>query len=118
MVIFQEAKSIDGIPFVHVMKTISIPLSLYLYLPISALLFSARWSWGDCSSIQGILTHVLRSEYGTFSLASGSEGKSLDIMLIHNLIQLKNDFGFFGLVAGLIGFIMARVAHLEIEIRM
>ncbi|MCI4382697.1 hypothetical protein PGIGA_G00017720 [Pangasianodon gigas] len=46
----------------------------YLYLPISSYLNKARWSWGDQTTLSGLLTHLLRAEYGTFSLAK-SEGK-------------------------------------------
>uniref|UniRef100_A0A672N6H5 Transmembrane protein 260 n=1 Tax=Sinocyclocheilus grahami TaxID=75366 RepID=A0A672N6H5_SINGR len=40
----------------------------YVYLPISSYLNRARWSWGDQTSLHGLLTHLLRAEYGTFSL--------------------------------------------------
>uniref|UniRef100_A0A667Y1T8 Transmembrane protein 260 n=1 Tax=Myripristis murdjan TaxID=586833 RepID=A0A667Y1T8_9TELE len=40
----------------------------YIYLPISSYLNRARWSWGDQTSLSGLLTHLLRVEYGTFSL--------------------------------------------------
>lgn len=40
----------------------------YIYLPISSFLNKARWSWGDQTSLSGLLTHLLRVEYGTFSL--------------------------------------------------
>uniref|UniRef100_A0A3B5LKN2 Transmembrane protein 260 n=1 Tax=Xiphophorus couchianus TaxID=32473 RepID=A0A3B5LKN2_9TELE len=40
----------------------------YIYLPISSYLNSARWSWGDQTTVSGLLTHLLRAEYGTFSL--------------------------------------------------
>ncbi|XP_037397801.1 transmembrane protein 260 isoform X2 [Pygocentrus nattereri] len=40
----------------------------YLYLPISSYLNQARWSWGDQTSLGGLITHLLRAEYGTFSL--------------------------------------------------
>ncbi|RXM93737.1 Transmembrane protein 260 [Acipenser ruthenus] len=40
----------------------------YLYLPLSSFLNRARWSWGDQSSLGGLLKHLLRIEYGTFSL--------------------------------------------------
>lgn len=40
----------------------------YIYLPISSYLNRARWSWGDQTSLHGFLTHLLRAEYGTFSL--------------------------------------------------
>ncbi|KAJ9456357.1 Transmembrane protein 260-like protein [Diplonema papillatum] len=42
----------------------------YIYLPISASLWPNPNSWGDCSTVDGFLTHLLRKEYGTFSLAS------------------------------------------------
>uniref|UniRef100_A0A3Q1G120 Transmembrane protein 260 n=1 Tax=Acanthochromis polyacanthus TaxID=80966 RepID=A0A3Q1G120_9TELE len=41
----------------------------YIYLPISSYLNTARWSWGDQTTLSGLLIHLLRSEYGTFSLA-------------------------------------------------
>ncbi|MGH0163966.1 UNVERIFIED_CONTAM: hypothetical protein FKN15_063681 [Acipenser sinensis] len=41
----------------------------YLYLPLSSFLNRARWSWGDQSSLGGLLKHLLRIEYGTFSLS-------------------------------------------------
>lgn len=41
----------------------------YIYLPISSYLNRARWSWGDQTSLSGLLKHLLRTEYGTFSLA-------------------------------------------------
>lgn len=40
----------------------------YIYLPISSYLNTARWSWGDQTTLPGLLTHLLRAEYGTFSL--------------------------------------------------
>uniref|UniRef100_A0A3B3IDA0 Transmembrane protein 260 n=1 Tax=Oryzias latipes TaxID=8090 RepID=A0A3B3IDA0_ORYLA len=40
----------------------------YIYLPISSYLNTARWSWGDQTTMSGLLTHLLRTEYGTFSL--------------------------------------------------
>uniref|UniRef100_A0A8C5ENG6 Transmembrane protein 260 n=1 Tax=Gouania willdenowi TaxID=441366 RepID=A0A8C5ENG6_GOUWI len=40
----------------------------YVYLPISSYLNTARWSWGDQTSLSGLLVHLLRAEYGTFSL--------------------------------------------------
>uniref|UniRef100_A0A673CD14 Transmembrane protein 260 n=1 Tax=Sphaeramia orbicularis TaxID=375764 RepID=A0A673CD14_9TELE len=40
----------------------------YIYLPISSYINTARWSWGDQTTLSGLLTHLLRAEYGTFSL--------------------------------------------------
>lgn len=42
--------------------------SPYVYLPVSSFLNKARWSWGDQTTLSGLLTHLLRAEYGTFSL--------------------------------------------------
>lgn len=42
--------------------------SPYIYLPVSSFLNKARWSWGDQTSLSGLLKHLLRAEYGTFSL--------------------------------------------------
>uniref|UniRef100_A0A8C7CLM4 Transmembrane protein 260 n=1 Tax=Oncorhynchus kisutch TaxID=8019 RepID=A0A8C7CLM4_ONCKI len=44
----------------------------YVYLPISSYLNTARWSWGDQTSLSGLFTHLLRTEYGTFSLVHTS----------------------------------------------
>ena len=124
---------------------IAMPLSLYLYLPLSSTLARARWSWGACSTIQGrdrkntslnvqsiyhlyqikileefenypaqkrmnisfhwhtnflptliqgILTHVLRSEYGTFSLASGHSSQFISSNLKWNFSFFINEFGW------------------------
>ncbi|XP_070812799.1 protein O-mannosyl-transferase TMEM260-like, partial [Pituophis catenifer annectens] len=40
----------------------------YLYLPISAYLNKARWTWGDQTTFKGFMIHLLREEYGTFNL--------------------------------------------------
>ncbi|MED6291165.1 hypothetical protein CHARACLAT_020668 [Characodon lateralis] len=53
----------------------------YIYLPISSYLSTARWSWGDQTTLSGLLTHLLRAEYGTFSLAKAETSVSLNRML-------------------------------------
>ncbi|KAM7403002.1 hypothetical protein PAMA_003772 [Pampus argenteus] len=53
----------------------------YIYLPVSSYLNSARWSWGDQTSLSGLLTHLLRAEYGTFSLAKTESSVNLTTML-------------------------------------
>jgi hypothetical protein len=45
-------------------------LSVYLFLPISATYYPSMNSWGSVNEVRGFLTHLLRREYGTFSLAS------------------------------------------------
>ncbi|KAJ8341621.1 hypothetical protein SKAU_G00339120 [Synaphobranchus kaupii] len=53
----------------------------YVYLPVSSFLNLARWSWGDQTSFLGLFTHLLRAEYGTFSLAKTDRTASLATML-------------------------------------
>nr|XP_032811929.1 transmembrane protein 260 isoform X1 [Petromyzon marinus]XP_032811931.1 transmembrane protein 260 isoform X1 [Petromyzon marinus]XP_032811932.1 transmembrane protein 260 isoform X1 [Petromyzon marinus]XP_032811933.1 transmembrane protein 260 isoform X1 [Petromyzon marinus]XP_032811934.1 transmembrane protein 260 isoform X1 [Petromyzon marinus] len=53
----------------------------HLYLPVSSHLGLARWTWGDQSSLHGFLTHLLRQEYGTFSLAKSGSGSGMLTML-------------------------------------
>ncbi|XP_023149470.2 transmembrane protein 260 isoform X1 [Amphiprion ocellaris] len=53
----------------------------YIYLPISSYLNTARWSWGDQTTLSGLLIHLLRSEYGTFSLAKTEGSVNLTTML-------------------------------------
>ncbi|XP_061824789.1 protein O-mannosyl-transferase TMEM260 isoform X1 [Nerophis lumbriciformis] len=53
----------------------------YIYLPLSSYMNSARWSWGDQTTMSGLLTHLLRAEYGTFSLAKTKSSVNLTTML-------------------------------------
>ncbi|XP_078796878.1 transmembrane protein 260 isoform X2 [Oryzias latipes] len=53
----------------------------YIYLPISSYLNTARWSWGDQTTMSGLLTHLLRTEYGTFSLAKTESSVNLRTLL-------------------------------------
>uniref|UniRef100_A0A8C7YR66 Transmembrane protein 260 n=1 Tax=Oryzias sinensis TaxID=183150 RepID=A0A8C7YR66_9TELE len=53
----------------------------YIYLPISSYLNTARWSWGDQTTMSGLLTHLLRTEYGTFSLAKTESSVNLSTLL-------------------------------------
>uniref|UniRef100_A0A8C4Q153 Transmembrane protein 260 n=1 Tax=Eptatretus burgeri TaxID=7764 RepID=A0A8C4Q153_EPTBU len=53
----------------------------YMYLPLSSWSGQARWSWGDASSVRGLLMHVLRQEYGTFSLAKAGSGSGMLTLL-------------------------------------
>ncbi|XP_034624383.1 transmembrane protein 260 isoform X1 [Trachemys scripta elegans] len=66
----------------------------YLYLPASSYLNQARWTWGDQTTFQGFLTHFLREEYGTFSLAKSEEGPSLRDMLLSQVTHMKTELSF------------------------
>ncbi|XP_026525992.1 transmembrane protein 260 isoform X1 [Notechis scutatus] len=61
----------------------------YLYLPISAYLNKARWTWGDQTSFKGFMTHLLREEYGTFSLAKLENGSSTTDVLLFQVTHMK-----------------------------
>ena len=41
----------------------------HAYLVITALRGGVRGSWGNTGSVQGLIAHVLRREYGTFALS-------------------------------------------------
>ncbi|XP_034432755.1 transmembrane protein 260 isoform X1 [Hippoglossus hippoglossus] len=53
----------------------------YVYLPVSSYLNTARWSWGDQTTLSGLLAHLLRAEYGTFSLAKTESSVNITTML-------------------------------------
>merc|ERR1711871_475442 len=63
-------------------------------------------SWGDTSSISGVFQHVLRKEYGTFSLSPGkfeAEGFSERTWLYG--LDVSYQFGPLGISAAVIGVI-------------
>uniref|UniRef100_A0A452IX30 Uncharacterized protein n=1 Tax=Gopherus agassizii TaxID=38772 RepID=A0A452IX30_9SAUR len=66
----------------------------YLYLPASSYLNRARWTWGDQTTFQGFLTHFLREEYGTFSLAKSEAGSSMREMLLSQVTHMKTELSF------------------------
>ncbi|KAM4013903.1 protein O-mannosyl-transferase TMEM260 isoform 2-T2 [Anomaloglossus baeobatrachus] len=87
-----------GHRFVHKELSLSCLLKLGLYffaglLPYSYLIISsffnrARWTWGDQTTIQGLLTHLLREEYGTFSLAKSEAGSSMGDTFMFQIIHM------------------------------
>lgn len=63
----------------------------YIYLPISSYVNQARWTWGDQTTIQGFLTHLLRSEYGTFNLAKSVTGSTMSQTLIFQMAHMRTE---------------------------
>jgi hypothetical protein len=61
----------------------------YLSLPIAASRGSA-WSWGDISSPQDLVGHVLRSSYGTAQLVS--EGRFQGGSIVDRIVALLGSF--------------------------
>ena len=56
-------------------------LSPYLILAVLSGIFGDElYSWGDTSSVTGLVKHVLRQEYGTFDLISGFERTTQGIL--------------------------------------
>ncbi|KAM6201179.1 protein O-mannosyl-transferase TMEM260 [Rhynchocyon petersi] len=72
----------------------SVGLLPYLYLPISSYLNQARWTWGDQTTILGFLTHFLREEYGTFSLAKSEIGSSMSKILLSQFTNMRTELSF------------------------
>ncbi|XP_069589052.1 protein O-mannosyl-transferase TMEM260 isoform X1 [Ranitomeya imitator] len=60
----------------------------YSYLIVSSYFNRARWTWGDHTTIQGLLTHLLREEYGTFSLAKSESGSSMGDTFMFQIIHM------------------------------
>ncbi|KAM6171743.1 protein O-mannosyl-transferase TMEM260 [Erethizon dorsatum] len=63
----------------------------YLYLPVSSYLSRARWTWGDQTTLRGFLTHFLREEYGTFSLAKSEIGSSMSKILLSQVTSMRTE---------------------------
>ncbi|XP_017516781.2 protein O-mannosyl-transferase TMEM260 isoform X2 [Manis javanica] len=66
----------------------------YFYLPVSCHLNQARWSWGDQTTLLGFLTHFLREEYGTFSLAKSEVGSSMSKILLSQVMNMRTQLSF------------------------
>lgn len=48
-------------------------LSPYMFLYFNAIFNPKSFTWGDLSTIQGFINHLLRKDYGTFRLFSSTE---------------------------------------------
>lgn len=79
-------------------------LTPYLYLPWSALFStSAQYTWGDQSTLGGLLTHLLRAEYGTFDLGKDSTGAGFLGNCGAFCGGLVDELSYFGIALALIG---------------
>uniref|UniRef100_A0A061RP57 Transmembrane protein n=1 Tax=Tetraselmis sp. GSL018 TaxID=582737 RepID=A0A061RP57_9CHLO len=74
--------------------------------------FGLPGSWGDLTTVQGFLTHILRREYGTFRLFAGAERGDHRFWLglrlyATNLVREMHPLGaallLFGIVAAFVG---------------
>jgi len=67
----RRLQALDASALVRLTAAAVAGLAPYVYLPLSALLStSSRYSWGDQTTVDGVLRHVLRADYGTFDLVS------------------------------------------------
>ncbi|KAE8587101.1 hypothetical protein XENTR_v10021860 [Xenopus tropicalis] len=80
----------------------AVGLSPYLYLIVSSYLNRARWTWGDQTTVQGIITHILREEYGTFSLAKSETGPGMMGMLINQISHMNTELTYVAQVLALL----------------
>ena len=79
------------------------PLLLYLYLPWAASRLPII-SWGDFSTLNGFLAHLLRKDYGTFQLGSdGNEGVGLFYGLGRYFASLPKEFLYLGPLLAAVG---------------
>lgn len=65
-------------------------LAPYLYLPFSELFNPQPGAWGHVASLAGFLHHILRRDYGTFQLFSGSTSKPNENMWQRHLAYIKD----------------------------
>nr|XP_057947086.1 transmembrane protein 260 isoform X2 [Doryrhamphus excisus] len=79
----------------------------YIYLPLSSYMNSARWSWGDQTTISGLLTHLLRAEYGTFSLAKTNSSVNLTTMISAQLDHYLADLSLPVVVLAGVGLLLS-----------
>lgn len=107
-VLFIESQTQSKINLKKSAKFLFAPLSIYLYLPFSAMVISTPWKWGHCQSFVGFLMHIMRMDYGSFILShQGTVGSRspYDIMR-HFFVLMKWEFyGMFGSALAIAGVI-------------
>ncbi|KAM9842083.1 protein O-mannosyl-transferase TMEM260 [Aulostomus maculatus] len=79
----------------------------YIYLPVSSYYNTARWSWGDQTTLSGLLTHLLRVEYGTFSLAKAESSMNMTTMLKAQLDHCLEDLSLPVLLLAGVGLLLS-----------
>lgn len=99
------------------LKTIGLGFVGFIVINLLLLIFktSDLGSWGNVDSLEGLMAHVLRKEYGTFSLASNiNESTFLDILgLFFETIAID----FWALTLLLISGIMAFGKNKKVELK-
>ncbi|OWF45611.1 transmembrane protein 260-like [Mizuhopecten yessoensis] len=85
----------------------------YIYLPLSSWFVQSRWTWGDQRSVAGLLTHVLRREYGTFDLGKGETGQGLIFGLRAYYDHMVSDLTPVVCVLFFLGLVAVTYRHLK-----
>jgi hypothetical protein len=89
-------------------------LTPYLLLILWGSMDRSRvWAWGDTSNMSGLLTHVLRAEYGTFSLAAKhtATAEIRTHYVLASLRQFPIQYAYLFFLAGLGGIVVALKRH-------
>ncbi|XP_033736390.1 transmembrane protein 260-like [Pecten maximus] len=89
----------------------------YLYLPLSSWFLRSRWTWGDQRSLAGLLTHLLRREYGTFDLGKGETGQGLMFGISAYMDHILSDLTPVICVLFLLGLVAVTYRHLKTKER-
>ena len=87
-------------------------LSPYLYLIVASNV-PTQGSWGDQTTVTGFFRHILRREYGTFSLAAG-KFSSIEGSVIRWVVYIVNtckQFTAFGIYLSVIGILCTVGKH-------
>ncbi|XP_060074677.1 transmembrane protein 260-like [Ylistrum balloti] len=85
----------------------------YIYLPLSSWSLQSNWTWGDQRSVAGLLTHLLRREYGTFDLGKEEMGQGLLFGLRAYLDHILSDLTIVICVLFLLGLVTITYRHLK-----
>ncbi|GMF14870.1 unnamed protein product [Phytophthora lilii] len=59
--------------FAQLTGTFALGLMPYIYMPITAIWNSQPGSWGDVTTLGGLVHHIRRADYGTFRLFASNE---------------------------------------------
>lgn len=80
-------------------------LSPYLYLPLAGGMTAGWGTWGDHSTMGGVLRHILRIEYGTFKLANieAAVDDEYYLRLNHYFVSLPSQLPPLGLMLTSLG---------------
>ncbi|OWY99389.1 putative membrane protein [Phytophthora megakarya] len=60
--------------FAQLTGAFTLGLLPYIYMPITAIWNPQPGSWGDVTTLTGLIHHIRRADYGTFRLYSSNEG--------------------------------------------